>query len=90
MIKIQIQNKNTKNNTHQYVFVEGATNGFADPIRSSTGKRWEHMSKEVKITIDGLKDKNAEVKGFPDENSGADVVLEDLCDVNNSLQQVMI
>ena len=48
------------------------------------------MSKEVKITIDGLKEKNAEVKGFPDENSGADVVLEDLCDVNNSLQQVMI
>ena len=77
------------------MFVEGATNGFADPIRSSTGvKRWENITKDVKITIDGsLKEKhNVEVKkGFPDENnSGADVVLEDLCDVNNSLQQVMI
>ena len=71
------------------MFVEGATNGFADPIRSSTGKRWE---KEMKKTTDGVKgfDKNVEVKGPSDENSGPDVVLEDLCDVNNSLQQVMI
>ena len=71
------------------MFVDGATNGFADPIRSSTAKRWE---KEVKKTTNGVKgsEKNVEVMGPPDENSGPDVVLEDLCDVNNSLQQVMI
>ena len=60
------------------MFVEGATNGFADPIRSSTGKRWEHMSKEVKITIDGLKE-NPEV-------------IQPICrvDLEDSCQQLRI
>ena len=76
------------------MFIEGATNGYADSGRASNGKRWDHISKDVasmKKTIDVVKgfDKTIEMRD-PDDNSGTEVVVEDLCDANNSLQQVIL
>ena len=76
------------------MLIEGATIGYAEPGRATNGKKWEHVSKDVasmKKTIEAVKgyEKTIEVRG-PDDNSGAEVVVEDLCDVNNSLQQVIM
>ena len=76
------------------MLIEGATNGYADSGRASNGKRWEHISKDVasmKKTIEAVKgfDKSIEVKD-PVDNSGTDVMVEDIYDANNSLQQVIL
>jgi hypothetical protein len=76
------------------VLIEGATNGNADSGRALTGKRWEHVSKDVasmKKTIEAVKgfDKTIEMRD-PEDNSGTDVMMEDVCDANNSLQQVIL
>ena len=75
------------------MLLEGATTGSGKSHNTSNGNKWKQVSKDavsMKRTIEAVKGaaKKLEVRST-DESSGEEMLVEDLCDINNSLKQVI-